>query len=39
MFEQGIPMGDLGILLAQFGAAIVALVVLFIFMILVVVFF
>jgi uncharacterized membrane protein len=38
MFEHGIPMEDLGTLLAQFGAAIVALVVLFIFTILVVVF-
>lgn len=36
MFEHGIPMEDLGTLLAQFGAAIVALVVLFIFTILVV---
>ena len=39
MFEHGIPMGDLGALLASFGATIVALVVLFIFTILVVVFF
>ncbi len=39
MFEQGIPMGDLGILLARFGAAIMALVVLFMFTILVAVFF
>jgi hypothetical protein len=37
MFEHVIPMGDLGALLAQFGAAIVALVVLFTFTILVVV--
>jgi len=39
MFEQGIPMGDVGALLTFIGAAIIALVVLFIFAILAAVFF